>query len=112
VRIEFPSGIEVIEVQERVENEEVAADRCAPPHGIVGKKNDVPLSQRNIHDDGPLRDIVAVEKPRREKIALIAQTQNDPIKFLGGYRKVPCKPNLATRIYASILSHLCRSWLN
>src|ERR1700675_2270438 len=74
-RIEFPPGIEVVEVEERVENEEVAADRRATPHGVVGKENDVPLAQRNVDDDGALRDIVAVEKSRREKIALIAETQ-------------------------------------
>ena len=98
--IEFPSRIEMVEIEERVEDEEVAADRRTPPHGIVGKENDVSFPQRHVHDNRTLRYIISVEKARREKIALIAETQYYPRSQRGR--------NYRERIPHLLVGHWCR----
>jgi hypothetical protein len=62
--IELSAAIQAIEVEQSIEDEEIASDRFAAVHGIIGEKNDVPLRQWDIHDHRPLRDIAAVEKAR------------------------------------------------
>lgn len=53
--IEFSPGIQPIEVEKRVEHQEIASDRLAAVHGIVGEENDVSLGQWNVYDHRPLR---------------------------------------------------------
>src|SRR5262245_5208618 len=64
-RVELPSRVEAVEVQNRVEHHEVAADRLAAINRIRGKEDDVSLSNGDVDDNGSLRDVGAsVEQPR------------------------------------------------
>src|ERR1051326_9470121 len=59
-RVELSSGVEVIEVQQRVEHQEVAAFGLAAPDRVVREDDDVPLLERDVDDGGVLRDLAAV----------------------------------------------------
>src|SRR5208283_2684674 len=70
-RIELSPGIQVVEMQDRVEDEEVAPDRLAAVHGVVREEHHVSLLHRRVHDDRTLRDVgAAVEQARGEQVAL------------------------------------------
>ena len=53
----------MIEVEQRVEHEEIASDSFATVHGVIGEQNHVPLCQRYVNDRGSLRHVAAIEKP-------------------------------------------------
>ena len=76
--VELPSNIQPIVVEERVEHQEIAADRRATLHRIVSEQDDVPFSKRDVDDHRPLSDIVTIEKARRQELALIGKPQNNP----------------------------------
>src|SRR5579871_3294723 len=62
-RIDLSPGIQVVEVQDRVEDQEVAPDRLAAIHGVVAEQHHVPLLERDVHHDRTLRDVrAAVEQ--------------------------------------------------
>src|SRR5262245_10315559 len=58
-RVQLPACVQVVKVQNRVEDQEVAPDRFAAPHRIAGEQYHVALLERRIHDDRALRDIAA-----------------------------------------------------
>ena len=51
----FASGIQAVEVQDGVVNEEVAALCFGAPHWIVGKKDNVSTTDGNVDDGWMLR---------------------------------------------------------
>ena len=57
--IELPPRVEAVEVQDRVEHHDVAADGLAAIDRVVGEEHDVALPHRDIHDHRPLRDVGA-----------------------------------------------------
>src|SRR3981081_4525583 len=77
-RIQLPARIEVVEVEQRVENEEIAADRLAAVHRIVGEQNHVSLAHRRVDHHWPLRDVGPIEQSGHEQIALIAESEDPP----------------------------------
>jgi acetylornithine deacetylase/succinyl-diaminopimelate desuccinylase-like protein len=48
--VQFPSRVQVIKIQHRIEHQEVAAGRLAAPHGIIREEHDVAVAQRAGHD--------------------------------------------------------------
>src|ERR1035438_10079928 len=50
-RIELSPGVQVVELQDRVEHQEVAPDGLAAVHGIVAEQHDVSLVHRHVHHD-------------------------------------------------------------
>src|ERR1035437_7410973 len=68
-RIELSPCVQVVEMQDRVEHQEIAPDGFAAVDGIVAEEHDVSLFKRHIHDHRTLRDVrAAVEQARSEKI--------------------------------------------
>jgi hypothetical protein len=62
--VQFPSGVEVVEVQDRVEYHEITTDGLTPIDRVVREQHDVSFPHRHIDHDRPLRDIgAAIEKP-------------------------------------------------
>jgi hypothetical protein len=76
--VQLPPCVEMIEVEQGVEDEEIAADGFPPLNRIVGKKNHVSLPQRRIDYHRALGDVAAIEETRREQIALIAEPEHHP----------------------------------
>src|SRR3954469_7797085 len=76
-RVEFSARVEVVEVQERIEHERIAADRLAAIHWIVAEQHYVALAHRRVHHHRPPRYIVPVQKSRRKQLALITESQDD-----------------------------------
>src|SRR5262245_19239250 len=82
--IKFSSGVQVVVVQDRVEDEEVASVRLAAPDRVVREEDDVALVDRNVDDHRPLRDLGAgVEQARDEQIAGVTITHDDPRTLAG-----------------------------
>src|SRR5437763_8746971 len=78
-RVEFPSGVQIIEVQYRVEDHEVAADRLAAVDRVVGKQHDVAFLDRHVDYSDTLRDLAAaIEQTGDEQFVLIAEAQRHP----------------------------------
>src|SRR5438270_2854630 len=64
----FSSGVEMVEMHQRVEDEEVAALGFAAPDGIVRKEDDVPFLERNVDHRGVLCNLAAVfDEARHEQ---------------------------------------------
>src|SRR5258705_5063993 len=55
--VQLPPSVQVVVIQDGVEHQEIAADRLATPHGIVGEQHHVSLLERRVHHHGPLRDV-------------------------------------------------------
>ena len=75
-RIQLSAYVEVIEVEERIEDQEIAPDGLATIHRVVGKQYDVSLAERGVDDSRTLRHIVAVEKARSKQVALVAEPEH------------------------------------
>src|SRR5439155_14338433 len=77
LRIQLPSSAELVEIQNRVVNQEVAAERLASPDWIVREEDDVSLVERRVDDGRMLRDLAAVlDETRHEQIARVGVAQN------------------------------------
>jgi hypothetical protein len=61
--IEFSSCVQMIEVEQRVEHEEIASDSFTTVHGVIGEQNHVSFRQRYVDDCRSLCHVVAIEKP-------------------------------------------------
>ena len=62
--VQFPASVEVVEVQDGVEDHEIAADGLATIDRVVREEHDMSLSDRDVNDHGALRDVgAAIEKP-------------------------------------------------
>src|SRR6266571_4289246 len=55
--LRLSSGVQVIEIQDRVEDQEVAARSLAPPEGIWREEHDVPFIEWGVDHGGVLRDV-------------------------------------------------------
>src|SRR5712692_4057361 len=53
------AGVEVVEVEHGIEDQEITAHGFAAPHGIVGEENDVALAVGKVDDGGLLGDFAA-----------------------------------------------------
>src|ERR1019366_5524317 len=62
-RIEISPCVQVVEMQDRIEHQEIAPDGLAAVHGIVAEEHDVSLLQRHVHHHRTLGDVrAAVEQ--------------------------------------------------
>src|SRR5205085_7653815 len=62
--VEFPPGVQVVEVEYGVEDEEVAAVRLAAPDRVVREEQDVAAPRGHVYDRGVLRYLAAaIEQP-------------------------------------------------
>jgi len=76
--VQLPPRVQPIEVQQRVEHQEVAAFRLAAPDRVVRKRDDVPFVERHVDDRRVLRDFAAVfDKARYEQVARIRVAEDD-----------------------------------
>ena len=57
--VKFPAGVQVVEVQDRVEDEKVAPLSLSAPDRIVGEEDDVPPLDRHVDYRRVLRDLIA-----------------------------------------------------
>jgi len=57
LRVELSAGVEVIEVQDRVEDKRIGSNRLAAVYRIVREQHHVPLLHRHIDHDRSLRDV-------------------------------------------------------
>src|SRR5262249_15815234 len=74
----FSSGVQAIEVKDRVIDQEVAALRFAAPHRIIGKEDDVAATGRNVYDSGVLSDLTCpVQQTGHEEFLRIGVTKYD-----------------------------------
>src|SRR5437879_4182078 len=79
------AGVEMVEVEHGVEDQEIAAPGFAAPHGIVGKEDDVPLAVGNINDGGLFSDFVPAGDHAAEKqIFFGCEAQDDPRLLIFG----------------------------
>src|SRR5439155_21975708 len=77
-RIELPSRVQLIEIQQRVEHEEIAAFGLTAPDRVVRERYDVPFVERHVDDGGVLRDLVAVfDEAGDEQVFRIGVPQDD-----------------------------------
>src|ERR1019366_1797464 len=107
-RIELSPCVQVVEVQDRVEHQEVAPDGLAAVHGVVAEEHDVPLFHRHVHHHGTLRDVrTDVEQAGHEEIPLVAEAQ-DYARALVGRNDVERVAQLIVR-HGRILPRLHRS---
>src|SRR5947209_3460175 len=75
--LRLSSGVQVIEIQDRVEDQEVAARSLAPPEGIWREEHDVPFIEWGVDHGGVLRDVVApVEQSGNQQIARLTISQH------------------------------------
>ena len=70
-RIELSPAVKAIEVEQSVEHQEIAPDRFAAVHRVIGEENDVTLGQWDVYDHRSLRDIAPIEKARRQQLSLV-----------------------------------------
>src|SRR5437016_1120519 len=61
------AGVQMVEVEHGVENQEIAAHSFAAPHGVVGKEHDVALAVGNIDDGGLFGHFAAAGNHAAEK---------------------------------------------
>src|SRR5260370_10778298 len=72
------AGVEVIEVERGVKNQEITADGFAAHHSIVGEKNDMGFAVRNVHDGGLFGDLAAGgDHAAEEQVFFGGEAQND-----------------------------------
>lgn len=90
-RVQFSTDIEVVEVEKRIEDQEIAADGLTTPHRIVGEEYDVTPAQRDIDNYRPLRDVAAIEQSRRQQLTLVGEAQHHTRPKRGWYyrQRVP-----------------------
>src|SRR5438045_1684121 len=75
-RIQLASRVEVVEVQNRVEDERIAADGLAAVDRVVREQHDVSLPYRHVNDDGALGDVrPAFEQSRDEQRVLCVEAE-------------------------------------
>src|SRR5689334_9204615 len=67
----------MVVVEERVENQEIAADRRSAINRIVGVQHDVAFAEWDIHHHRPSRNVAPVKQTRREKLTLVGKAKND-----------------------------------
>src|SRR4051794_16453656 len=76
-RIQFPARIQMIEVQQRVEDQEIAALGLAAPDRVVREGDDVPLLEWYVDNGRVLRDLGAVfNQARHEQVAVVRVAEN------------------------------------
>src|SRR5262249_25070771 len=79
------AGIQAIEVQDRVIDQEIAALCFAAPHWIVGKQNNVAAIDGNINDSGMLRDLTrSVEQAGYKQFLCVGEPKYDSGTKFGG----------------------------
>lgn len=67
--LELPAGVQVVEVEDGVEDEEVGSPGLAAPDGVVGEEDDVAFLDGDVHNGGVLGDLLsAFEEARDEKV--------------------------------------------
>src|ERR1043165_1611032 len=76
--VELAPGVQVVEVEYGVEDEEVAPVRLAAPDRVVGEEDDVAALNRHVNDRRVLGQLAAlVEQAGDEQIARLAVAQHD-----------------------------------
>ncbi len=69
---ELSSCIQTVEVENRVENQGIAAHRLAAVHRIIGEQNDVSGANRHVNHGRMLGDFLAAfPQPRDEQLSVI-----------------------------------------
>src|SRR5204862_1137275 len=78
LRVHLPSRVELVEIQERVEDEEIAAFCLTAPDGVVRKRDHMTSFERHIDDCRVLRDLAAVlDQPRHEQVLRVRVAQDN-----------------------------------
>ncbi len=76
-RGQLAAGVEIVPVQDRVEDEEVAALRLPAPERIRREQQHVTIAGRHIDDCRSLRDLIAtVQQSRNKQVAAVGITQH------------------------------------
>src|SRR5262245_61230203 len=74
---QFPPRIQLIEIENRIEDQGVTALRLGAPEGIDREEHDVTLFVWDVNHCGVLRDLVTgFEQPRDQQFARIGVTQD------------------------------------
>src|SRR5438552_5502273 len=76
------AGVQMVEVEHGVEDQEIAAHGFSAPHRIVGKENDVALAVGNVHDSGLFGDFVAAGDHAAEKQVFFGGEAKDDARLL------------------------------
>src|SRR5262249_18334195 len=85
VSIELSADIQAVKLQDRVQDETVAAPGLGPPDRVVREEHHVALLDRHVHHGRMLRDLLAVvDEARDEKILGVGVAQHDA-RPLGGW---------------------------
>src|SRR5262245_36507235 len=73
----FPPCVQLIELENRVEDHEVAALRLGAPEGVDREEQNVPLFVWDVNHCGVLRDLVTgFEQPRDQQLARVGVAQD------------------------------------
>src|SRR3989442_12622537 len=76
------AGVEVVEVEHGIEDQEITAHGFAAPHRVVGKENDVTFAVRNIHDGRLFGDFVAACNHAAEEQIFFGSEAEDHSRLL------------------------------
>src|SRR5512146_2361821 len=83
--IQLPAGVQVIEVEQRVQHERVAPDGFATIDRVVAEEHDVSLVHRHVHHHRMLRNTLAtIQQPRHEQIVRTAEAEHDARALIWG----------------------------
>src|SRR5215813_12037921 len=75
--IELAAGVQVVEVQDRVEHHEVAAFGFSSPDRIVREQHDVAAIKWDIDDCRMLSDVpTAIDKSRHQQVFVVGVSKN------------------------------------
>src|SRR5262245_5211945 len=86
--IELPAGVQVVEVQDRVEHHEVPTDGLASIDGVIGEQYDMSFPNRDVDDYGTLCNIVStLQQPRDEQRVLSIESHRNPRPELRRYER-------------------------
>src|SRR5207248_3964590 len=86
------AGVQMVEVDHGVEDQEITAHGFAAPHGVVGKEHDVALAVGNVHDGGLFGDFIAARDHAAEKqIFFGGEAQNDARLLILRWNRKPNK---------------------
>ena len=84
--IQLPPRVQMVEIQDRVEHQEVAALRLAAPDRVVREQHHVALVERRRRSTaGVLRDLAAaIEQARHQQVARVGVAQDTRGRCAGG----------------------------
>src|SRR5690348_14531321 len=103
--VELSTRVEMVVVEQRVEDQEITADRGSAINRIIRVQHDVSFPKRDIDDNRSPRYVASIQQPGGEQLALVSKAQNDA--------RPQCRRNDRQRVpHLLVRDRCCLPWLD